>query len=53
MVRAIWVANPELAVLSQDGPHALVFPCRRILGGWVNAETRKPIELREKERRRV
>jgi hypothetical protein len=36
----------ELAVLSQDGPHALVFPCQRILGAWVNAETRKLIDVR-------
>jgi hypothetical protein len=25
----------ELAVIDRDGPHALVFPCRRILGVWV------------------
>jgi hypothetical protein len=25
--------------------HALVFPCRRILGGWVKAETRRSIDL--------
>src|SRR5215471_758730 len=31
----------ELAVLDTDGPHVLVFPCRRILHGWVKAETRK------------
>ena len=36
----------ELAVLSLDGPHALVFPSRRILGGWVNAETTKLIDVR-------
>jgi hypothetical protein len=31
----------ELAVLGLDGPHALVFPCRRILEGWVSAETKE------------
>jgi hypothetical protein len=36
----------ELAVLDTDGPHALVFPCRRILGGWVKAETRTIIGVR-------
>ena len=36
----------ELAVLDTDGPHALVFPCRRILRGWVKAETRKIIDVR-------
>jgi len=34
----------ELAVIDYDGPHALVFPCRRILGGWIKAETKRPIE---------
>jgi hypothetical protein len=29
----------ELAVIDEDGPHALVFPCRRVLDGWINAET--------------
>jgi hypothetical protein len=36
----------ELAVLDTDGPHALVFPCRRILHGWVKEETRKIIDVR-------
>lgn len=29
----------ELAVIDEDGPHAIVFPCRRVLDGWINAET--------------
>jgi hypothetical protein len=29
----------ELAFIDEDGPHALVFPCRRVLDGWINAET--------------
>jgi hypothetical protein len=36
----------ELAVLDTEGPHALVFPCRRILHGWVKAETRETIAVR-------
>ena len=28
----------ELAVHDKDGHHALVFPCRRIPGGWMHAE---------------
>jgi hypothetical protein len=36
----------ELAILDTDGPHALVFPCGRILHGWVESETRKVIEVR-------
>lgn len=35
----------ELAVIDEFGVHALVFPCRRILGGWVRAETRERIEV--------
>ena len=27
----------ELAVINSDGKHALTFPCRRTIGGWVNA----------------
>lgn len=36
----------ELAVIDRDGPHALVFACRRILGGWMNAETRERLDVR-------
>ncbi len=35
----------ELAVINYDGTHALFFPCRRILGCWVNAETKKPVTI--------
>jgi len=35
----------ELAVLDGDGAHALVFACRRIVGGWMNAETRARIDV--------
>jgi hypothetical protein len=31
----------ELAVIDGTGTHALVFACRRIVGGWMNAETRQ------------
>jgi hypothetical protein len=36
----------ELAVIDQDGPHALVFACRRILAGWISAETKQRIDVR-------
>jgi len=36
----------ELAVINYRGTHALVFPCRRILGGWVKSENSERIELR-------
>ena len=34
----------ELAVIDYDGTHALVFPCRRLLRGWINSETKKFID---------
>jgi hypothetical protein len=35
----------DLAVISGGEVHALVFPCRRILGGWMDSETKKKIEI--------
>ncbi len=35
----------ELAVIDSGGPHVLVFPCRRILAGWVNAEAKSRIDV--------
>ena len=35
----------QLAVIDGDGPHALVFPCRRIAGGWMNAETKERLDV--------
>jgi hypothetical protein len=36
----------QLAVLDRDGVHALVFPCRRILGGWLEAQTKRHIAVK-------
>ena len=36
----------ELAVIDRDGPHTLVFPCRRILSGWAKVETKQQIDVR-------
>lgn len=36
---APFVGELELAVIDNDGIHALVFPCRRVLGGWVNVRS--------------
>lgn len=36
----------EVAVLDAEGPHALVFPCRRIVGGWMKAATRERVDVR-------
>jgi hypothetical protein len=35
----------EIAVINYDGTHALVFPCRRIVGGWINAGTEQPVAV--------
>jgi hypothetical protein len=35
----------ELAVINRDGEHALVFPCRRTVDGWIGAETRLRIQV--------
>lgn len=35
----------ELAVLDRDGAHPLVFPCRRLLTGWIKSETRERVEV--------
>ena len=34
-----------LAVIDDDGPHEVVFPCRQIPGGWLNAESKKWVVL--------
>jgi hypothetical protein len=36
----------ELAVLDDDGEHALVFPCIRMREGWMKAATGERIEVR-------
>ena len=36
----------QLAVINAGGVHALAFPCRRILRGWVKAETNEPVYVR-------
>ena len=36
----------ELAVIDYKGVHALAFPCRRILNGWIEAASRKRINVR-------
>lgn len=38
-------AEIELAVIDREGPHALVFPFRRALRGWVKAKTGEPIAI--------
>jgi hypothetical protein len=35
----------ELAVIDDEGAHALAFPCERWLGGWINARNGLPMSL--------
>jgi len=35
----------ELAVIDRAGTHALLFPCRRILGDWINAVTKRRVDV--------
>ena len=35
----------QLAVIDDDGVHALVFPCRRNQAGWINAQTLRPVAV--------
>jgi len=37
----------ELAVIDSEGPHALVFPCRRAgLDVWIDATTNRRLDVR-------
>jgi hypothetical protein len=36
----------ELAVIDGAEAHTLVFPCRRILGGWIQADNRRHVDVR-------
>jgi len=36
----------QLAVSTYAGMHEVVFPCRRVLHGWIKSDTASPIELR-------
>jgi len=35
----------ELAVIDTEGQHALVFPCRRDIYGWVKAKTYSSVNV--------
>lgn len=35
----------HLAVIDQDGCHALVFPCCRLEDCWIHAETKAKVEV--------
>ena len=35
----------QLSVINAGGIHALVFPCRRVLRGWVKADTNELVHV--------
>jgi hypothetical protein len=35
----------EIALVDANGVHAILFPCRRVLGGWIKAEDKAPIKV--------
>lgn len=51
--RAMWQSTAtapfdrdlELAVVHTSGVHALVFPCRRVLRGWMKSQTGSPVKV--------
>jgi hypothetical protein len=36
----------ELSVFDDDEHHAVGFPCRKIPGGWLNAESKRWVPIR-------
>ena len=45
VVEAPFEEDIELAVIDDEGIHALVFPCQRLPGGWANALTGEMLDL--------
>jgi hypothetical protein len=43
---APYVGDLEIALIKKDGLEAVAFPCRRVVGGWIAAETNKWIKVR-------
>ena len=35
----------ELAVIDASGEHTILFPCRRVVGGWIKAATERRINF--------
>ena len=45
VITAPYGVDLELAVVDGNGIHAVVFPCRRMVHGWVNAASGASVEL--------
>lgn len=35
----------EVAVINEDGTHPIVFPCRRVQEGWIDARSSKRLDI--------
>ena len=46
MVTAPFDRDLELGVADSNGVRAIPFPCRRVLGGWIKAETETRVAVR-------
>lgn len=44
-VEAPFEQDIELAVIDDEGVHALVFPCQRLPDGWINAVTGDTLDI--------
>ncbi|MEF2071442.1 hypothetical protein [Consotaella aegiceratis] len=42
---ALFDRDLQLAVIEDDDPHPLVFPCRRTIEGWINAKTGRLVNV--------
>lgn len=42
---APFASDLELSVITDDDIHALVFPCRRALYGWINSKTGAAVDI--------
>ncbi len=45
IAKAPYGADLEVAVINGTGTHALVFPCRRGVYGWINAASGASVEV--------
>jgi hypothetical protein len=43
--RAPFDCDLELAVINRDGPDVIIFPCRRVVGGYIDPRTNQRIDL--------
>ncbi len=45
IITAPFSRDVELAVADKDGFHALMFPCHRVVGGWVKKGTTQRLDV--------